>query len=123
MRDQSHPNDVERSDVDLRLVSAIAIGVGAFLIVVPFLVLAIYPGASRLGHIQELPQPPAPRLQVTPQADLARLQASEDAQLHSFGWVDRDQQIARMPIEDAMKLLAERGLSGWPSSLAKPAQR
>jgi hypothetical protein len=119
MRDQSHPTDVERSDADPRLVGAIAIGTGLFLLAAPFLVQAIYPGAPRLGRIADLPQPPAPRLQISPQADLARLQASEDAQLGSFGWVDRDDQVVRMPIEQAMKLLAERG---WPSQPATPAR-
>lgn len=120
MREQSHPNDFERSDADPRLIAAIAAGVGLFLIAVPFLVIASYPDADRLGRIPELPQPPSPRLQIAPHTDLARVQASEDRQLGSFGWVDRDQQIARMPIERAMQLLAERGLSGWPP--AKPAR-
>jgi hypothetical protein len=119
MRDQSHPTDVERSDADPRLIGAIAAGAGLFLLAAPFLVQAIYPGAKRLGGIEDLPQPPAPRLQVSPQADLARLQASEDAQLRSFGWVDRDNQVVRMPIEQAMKLLAKRG---WPSQPATPAR-
>jgi hypothetical protein len=123
MRDQSHPNDVERSDADPRLIAAIAAGAGIFLIAVPFIVLGGYPDILKLGAIAEAPQPPAPRLQISPQADLGRLNASENSQLGSFGWVDRDQQIARMPIEQAMKLLAERGLSGWPSPPAKPAQR
>jgi hypothetical protein len=120
MRDQSHPNDVERSDADPRLIAAIAAGVGIFLIAVPFLVTASFPDADRLGRIPELPLPPSPHLQVAPHTDLTRVQASEDAQLGSFGWVDRDKQIARMPIERAIQLLAERGLSGWPP--AKPAR-
>jgi hypothetical protein len=120
MRDHSHPNDVERSDADPRLIGAIAAGVGIFLIAVPFLVLVTHPDASRLGRIAEAPQPAPPRLQVTPHADLARLQASEDAQLRSFGWVDRGAQVVRMPIDRAMQLLAQRG---WPSAPPQPTQR
>jgi hypothetical protein len=122
MPDPSHPHDVERSDVDPRLVAAIALGASAFLIAAPFLVLAGYPDASRLGRIREALRPPAPRLQVFPRGDLTRLRANEDAQLQSFGWVDRGQQVARMPIDRAMQLLAERGRSGWPSVSTKPAQ-
>jgi hypothetical protein len=84
--------------------------------------MASYPDAHRLGRIAEAPPPPSPRLQVSPHADLARINASEDAQLDSFGWVDRDRQIARMPIDRAMQLLAERGLSDWPAAGAKPAR-
>lgn len=120
MREQSHPTDVERSDADARLISAIAIGLGVFLFAVPFLVLGCYPDILKLGRIAEAPEPPAPRLQVFPHADLARLKASEDAQLDSFGWTDRKDLIARMPIEQAMKLLAERG---WPSMPTQPTQR
>jgi len=117
MQDQSHPNAVERSDADPRLLSALALGVAAFLIAAPFLIWAIYPSAPQLGRIPvNLPQPPAPLLQTAPKGDLERLRASEDRQLNSFGWVDRDKQIGRIPIEDAIKLLSERGLDGWPSS-------
>jgi hypothetical protein len=120
MREQSHPTDVERSDADARLISAIAVGLAIFLLAVPFLVLGGYPDILKLGRIAEAPEPPAPHLQVSPHADLTQLQASEDAQLNSFGWADRTDLIARMPIEQAMKLLAERG---WPSTPAQPKQR
>src|SRR5262249_53311001 len=114
MHDVSRPNDFERSDADPRLVSALALGVAVFLVAVPFLVSASYPDARRLGRIPDtLPLPSEPRLQVAPQADLDRLHARESEQLTTFSWLDRDKQIARIPIEQAMKLLAERGLAGW----------
>lgn len=117
MQDVSRPNNFERSDADPRLISALALGVALFLLAVPFLVWASYPDARRLGRIpNNLPLPPEPRLQVGPQVDLDRLHARESDQLATFGWVDRDKQIAHMPIEQAMKLLAERGLAGWPSN-------
>jgi hypothetical protein len=62
-----------------------------------------------------LPQPPAPRLQVAPEQDLQHLHESENTRLDSYGWTDREHQVARMPIARAMKLLEERGLNGWPS--------
>lgn len=117
MRDVSHPNDFERSDADPRLISAIALGVVVFLLGVPFLVLVSYPDTPSLGRIPDnSPPPPGPRLQVAPRADLDRLRARESDRLTTFGWVDQDKQIVRMPIERAMKLLSERGLAGWPSS-------
>ena len=50
-------------------------------------------------------------LQVASSRDMAELRASEDAQLQSYGWVDRQAGIAAIPIKRAMALLAERGMS------------
>lgn len=54
---------------------------------------------------------PAPRLQRSPTRDLQEFRAAEEQELHTLGWVDRGAGIARIPIEDAMALLAKRG---WP---------
>ncbi len=51
--------------------------------------------------------PPEPRLQVSPAQDLKELRAAEDAMLHSYGWVDQQAGVVRIPIERAMELLAE----------------
>jgi hypothetical protein len=47
---------------------------------------------------------------VTPQQDLKAMRSEEDVLLHSYGWLDQRAGIVRIPIERAMKLLAERGL-------------
>jgi len=117
MHDQSHPNAVERSDADARLLAALGLGIAAFLLAAPFIVFAIYPNAPQLGRIpSDLRQPPTPRLQTAPKTDLERLRMTEERRLNSFGWVDRDKEIARIPIDDAMKLLVHRGMNGWPPS-------
>jgi len=54
--------------------------------------------------------PPEPRLQVAPQADLAELRAAEEQTLHSYGWIDREKNLVRIPIDRAMEIIAERGL-------------
>lgn len=54
--------------------------------------------------------PPEPRLQVTPQTDFQQLRAAEDTVLNSYGWVNREAGIVRIPIDRAIELLAERGL-------------
>jgi hypothetical protein len=53
---------------------------------------------------------PQPRLLVKPGATLADLRAAEDAELNSYGWVDRNAEVARIPIDRAMQLIVERGL-------------
>jgi hypothetical protein len=115
MSDAAPPSGYERSDADPRLIGALALGIAVFLILTPYLLLALYPDA--VGHApvaKGLPQPPAPRLQVHPRSDLERLRADDQARLESYGWADRQGGIVRIPIEQAMRLLAERGLPGWP---------
>ena len=51
---------------------------------------------------------PEPRLEVTPGKNLAELRAEEEAELSSYGWIDRTNQIVRIPIERAMELMAQR---------------
>ncbi|MDB5351493.1 MAG: hypothetical protein JWN86_2740 [Planctomycetota bacterium] len=53
---------------------------------------------------------PEPRNQVNPRADLARLRDRERSILNSYGWVDREAGVARIPIDRAMTLLAQRGV-------------
>jgi hypothetical protein len=50
--------------------------------------------------------PPEPRLQTAPAADLRALRAAEDAELHGYGWVDRQAGVVHIPIERAMELVA-----------------
>ena len=47
---------------------------------------------------------------------LEALRSRDDELLGDYGWADPDHKIARIPIERAMQLLAERGLAGWPSA-------
>jgi hypothetical protein len=54
--------------------------------------------------------PPAPRLEVAPRAALAELRAAEDRNLQGYGWVDREKKIVRIPIRQAMEIIAEKGL-------------
>ena len=61
------------------------------------------------------PVPPQPRLQALPRADLREMRTEEDAILHSYGWVDEQAGMVRIPIERAMELLAERGLPVRPA--------
>jgi hypothetical protein len=59
---------------------------------------------------------PEPRLEVKPGGDLKTVRAQEDAILKSYGWVDADKGIVRIPIDRAIEIVAERGL---PARAAK----
>ena len=117
MNDVPRPDAYERSDADPRLVGALALGIAVFLLVTPFLLHAGYPASESAGALpRDLPEPPAPRLQTKPKIDLERLRVDERAKLETYGWADRQAQVARIPIERAIELLSERGLTGWPSA-------
>jgi len=55
-------------------------------------------------------QRPFPLLQVSPPADLEAFRAREQAELETYGWVNRTSGLVRIPIEEAMRLLAQKGL-------------
>lgn len=59
------------------------------------------------GRIQDAP---TPRLQTHPFRDVQLLRQSERQTLHTYGWVDQDNGIVRVPIDEAMRLTVERGL-------------
>jgi len=111
----------EESDVNIRAI----LGFGAALAVVAAVVhLLIYvlfgyftsrenakvPSEYPLAVAAGDRVPPEPRLQTNPRQDLADLRAREDELLGSYGWVDRNAGVVRIPIEAAMKLTLERGL-------------
>jgi hypothetical protein len=53
-------------------------------------------------------EPPEPRLQVDPAADIARLHAVEQERLAGYGWVDRNAGTVHIPIDRAMQLFTEQ---------------
>ncbi len=61
-------------------------------------------------EIREGSKPPKPRLQANPHASLVVLRAEEDSVLSSYGWVNGDSGVARIPIDRAMELLVRKGL-------------
>jgi hypothetical protein len=56
------------------------------------------------------PQPPLPRLEIDPPADLARYREEQHKGLDSYGWVDRPAGVVHIPIDEAMRIVAEHGL-------------
>ncbi|TPM34640.1 hypothetical protein [Mesorhizobium sp. B2-3-4] len=59
-----------------------------------------------------------PALQRVPKIDLAVFCKQEDQELRKVAWVNRNAGIARIPIEDAMKLVTAHGLPEWtPQSI------
>jgi hypothetical protein len=117
----AHRDDTayEHSDAPPALIAKIAAGLAATIVAVPLVMLVAFPGALNLRPRQTSVVPPAPRLQDNEFRDLAALRQAEEARLKSYGWVDRDRRLVHVPIEQAMRSLAERGAPGWPKTGAK----
>jgi hypothetical protein len=58
---------------------------------------------------------PAPQLMTDEPAHLAHQRLLEDTKLHQYGWVDEKSGVTRLPIDQAKKLLSERGLPARPA--------
>jgi hypothetical protein len=52
---------------------------------------------------------PEPALQKTPVDDLKQFELEQRMALSGYGWVDRSKDIARIPIDEAMRIIASRG--------------
>jgi hypothetical protein len=64
-----------------------------------------YPLAAAVPH----KEPPTPNLQKQPFKDIYMLRQGETEKLTSYGWVDKEGGIARIPIDHAMELMLQRG--------------
>ena len=62
-----------------------------------------------------------PRLVTSEPTTLAAFRDQEDALLTSYGWVEKDKGLARIPVEEAMRIVAEHGLPKFASVAAAPA--
>ena len=108
--------DFERSDMSIGVIALLAIVVLVYVCLAPFVLTRIYRPALGDADRQLTLNPPGPQLQLDPPADLATLKANEDTRLESYGWVDRDKGIAHIPLTQAMKDVATRGIPDFPKA-------
>jgi hypothetical protein len=70
--------------------------------------------------------PPEPRLQgvpghlTDPQLDLRQKNEADTEANEKAAWIDQNSGIAQIPVQDAMKIIAEKGL---PAAPAAPAEK
>ena len=124
---QSESQAYETRDVKLRPLVAFIAGltiVGIFTYLVIFVLFRLFSGQAATEDARLAPAsvtrpaaapgeerlPPEPRIQANPAADMTSLRLQEDAVLSTYGWVDRQAGIARIPIDVAMSQVLEEGL-------------
>jgi hypothetical protein len=111
----------EHSDVNIRAILTFGVALTIVAAVVHLLIYVLFGYFSNREGVQKRATyplavaqqdrvPPEPRLQTNPRQDLADLRAKEDEALTSYGWVDRNAGVVRIPIDQAMTLTLQRGL-------------
>lgn len=117
------PNEgYERRDADVRSLAKFGLWMFVTLIVVLFAMKWMFsyfaksqqlgPPASPFENVRVLP--PNPRLQVEPVVELRKYRDAQQNALESYGWVDKQNGVVRIPVDRAMELLLERGLPARP---------
>jgi hypothetical protein len=114
--------DVQFEPEDIRATPVLKflVGIAVTSVVTCLLLLGFYRGMRSYVAARQPPpphmtfeesrEPPPPRLQERPDQDLQAFRAAEDQVLDTYGWVDKSRGVVRIPIDEAMKLVAERGL-------------
>ena len=112
----------EVSDVSIPDIVKFGIGLMLVAIVTHILMWGLYryfaarvPGTQSIGIARDR-LPPEPRLQgapgheIHPVDELKSMLAAEESVLTTYAWVAQANGTARIPIDQAIKMLAERGL-------------
>jgi hypothetical protein len=111
----------EESDVNIRGILVFAVGLLVVAIVIHIAMWGLFrffDARQARRQVIEYPLavqeenrlPPEPRLQTNPRQDLQDLRTAEQEVLGTYGWVDRNAGVVRIPIDEAMKLTLQRGL-------------
>ena len=108
--------------LDVRRVALVLLGIGLLAVVAVIamrLLLAGF-GGPAAGPAATLPDQaanfPGPALRTDPTAEPEAYRREKEKLLTGWGWVDRDNGLARIPVERATILLEQRG---WPDQAGR----
>lgn len=121
----------EASELDPKRIALFAFILAVIIVGVIFVTYALYRRFTTVEiRSQATPSPlsytreptPEPHLVVDPGQDLKAMRAAENAVLHSYDWVDKEQGVVRIPIDRAIAILAARGLPARPARNEIPTE-
>jgi hypothetical protein len=132
--DRRHEGDVyhenpqvahEPTDANVLAIGKWGIGLGIFVVAALFAVWFVFDGligwagrqsplASPLVDPRVERQPPEPRLQASPRLDVLEMRNRENKLIDGFEWTDPERGTARMPVEEAMRLMLKKGFPVRP---------
>jgi len=114
----------ELGDVKVRGIVVFTVGLLVLAVVVHFATAAMMDAFSHRARAMDSSRPPrfaddrgqfpGVKLQQDPARDMAAYREAEHKALDSYGWADRKQGVATIPIGRAMEILAEKGLPAPP---------
>jgi hypothetical protein len=120
----------EKRDASAKGIFAAAGGLFVVLIIAEFIIIWIYsdfkkssgPKDRFTGAVrQHAVNTSYPQLQLSPQADLKEFRDREEAELNTYGWINRTAGVVRIPIDKAMDLVLQQGLpTRKPGTQGKP---
>jgi hypothetical protein len=74
------------------------------------------PTASPMVKETDRMLPPSPRLQVQPHLELEEYCEGQEQEVNSYGWVNQQSGVVRIPVDTAMDLILARGLPARAAS-------
>lgn len=120
----------ETTDASIRNVVLFAVGLFLTLVISMWAMRDLFnyyvthqglgPAATPFENVRKLPPASLPQLQTRPAQDMAHYRDEEQEILKSYGWVDKNAGVVRIPIERAMDRLLQKGL---PLRTGKPVER
>jgi hypothetical protein len=123
LRDSADNVEIVHEQTDVNVAAIIRYGIGLLVVgivahVFLWWLLGTYERQHERAQTQVYPLaagqrdrlPPLPRFQENPRQELQELHAKQKALLEGYGWANKEAGVARIPIEDAMKMVVERGL-------------
>jgi hypothetical protein len=124
--EHGHPGDnphvsFERGDIDIVQITGFGIGLLIACMVTVFAMWGLFeyfaaredkvnPATPHMMETEKPTLPPAPRLQPEPLKELSQMHENEEALLDSYGWIDAAKGTVRIPIDQAIDIVAQKGL-------------
>jgi hypothetical protein len=114
----SESHGYEKTDASPRGLIYFAAAVAAILAITAAVMVSVFQhyqrtetaGSYVARPFEAVTVPPPPRIQPDPRVDMRSYAESQEKLLNTYGWIDRQNGIVRLPIDRAMELLLERGL-------------
>ena len=119
----------ELSDLSPKNIAIFGVSLAVMILIVLWVCYELFQHYSTVSMKTEVPPSPLsytreptpePHLLVVPGQELKAMRAAEDSLLHSYAWVDREKGIVRIPIQQAIDILAQGGIRSRSQSNEKP---
>ncbi len=110
----------ETSDINVWAIGKFGVGLVAICVISIVMLLGLFKyfqsqeESATTPKIEPRQVFPQPQLQQTPVLDLRAIRAEEEQVLNSYAWVDQPKGVVRIPVLQAIDILAKRGLPSRP---------